>query len=454
MRKTIKRTVVAVLLVIALLTAAMAGITVSAGGADPNRVSFPYIWDVRSSDAVIYPDFETFYQNQINEVLEVFSEYESSNIAVNTILSGPGYNGRIEIGVDFNELAKLDTSVSFFDAINTAATFSAIDDNWNGYSFKDSISYSISDTVSPDLRYGVDFNSDTVLNDIGKMYAQKINGNTEKLFPTPLTPTMYYMVESIKDTFNISVQVGAVKDGVTNYDKIDTADNIIKVFDENDKIVYQGNACDITLPVIKNTSYKINASNSRSDLDVNIHLTVNKVASENNINNSKKTETVTDSISKITVAGTFETGTSLSAVKITSGANFILADTALKNDIEKFMLFDINLLKNGAKIQPDGKVTVSIPVPAGYNGVNCKVYRFESDGTKTDMKAKLEKGFLVFETDHFSLYAVAQMKTSAAGGVKSPPTGDNAAALLVCFGVMVLASGMVVVNRKAKKTVK
>ena len=100
-------------------------------------------------------------------------------------------------------------------------------------------------------------------------------------------------------------------------------------------------------------------------------------------------------------------GVSLSTEKVENiGEKY---ETQLKNlGAEKFTAYNIDLMKAGAKIQPDGKVTVSIAVPDGMDGAKCKVYRAESDGTLTDMKAVIENGKLTFTTDHFSLYIITQ----------------------------------------------
>lgn len=65
--------------------------------------------------------------------------------------------------------------------------------------------------------------------------------------------------------------------------------------------------------------------------------------------------------------------------------------------------YDISLKKDGVTVQPDGFVTVSIPC----SDPNAKVYRVEADNSLTDMKATYKDGYLVFTTDHFSLYIVA-----------------------------------------------
>jgi hypothetical protein len=54
-----------------------------------------------------------------------------------------------------------------------------------------------------------------------------------------------------------------------------------------------------------------------------------------------------------------------------------------------------------------GKVKVKIPIPLGMIGIP-HVFRYEESAeTFTDMVATVENGFLVFQTDHFSYYAVA-----------------------------------------------
>ena len=101
------------------------------------------------------------------------------------------------------------------------------------------------------------------------------------------------------------------------------------------------------------------------------------------------------------------TGVSLSTEKVENiGEKY---EAQLKNlGAEKFTAYNIDLMKGEEKVQPNGKVTVSIAVPDGMDGAKCKVYRAENDGTLTDMKASLNDGKLTFTTDHFSLYIIAQ----------------------------------------------
>ena len=65
--------------------------------------------------------------------------------------------------------------------------------------------------------------------------------------------------------------------------------------------------------------------------------------------------------------------------------------------------YDITLTKGGETVQPEHNVTVKIPCA----DENAKVYRVEADDSLTDMHAAYQDGYLVFTTDHFSIYIVA-----------------------------------------------
>lgn len=94
-----------------------------------------------------------------------------------------------------------------------------------------------------------------------------------------------------------------------------------------------------------------------------------------------------------------------------------LAIGASKNKV-----FDIKLLVNGETVQPNGKVTVKIPVPEGYNPNSCFVYYINTEkGTVENISSRYENGYIIFETDHFSFYAVVD-KSSI---VEMPDSTEN-----------------------------
>jgi len=95
------------------------------------------------------------------------------------------------------------------------------------------------------------------------------------------------------------------------------------------------------------------------------------------------------------------TNATLSVVEITEKIKFDEVNLKLSGErVSKF--FDITLVEDGEAVQPDGTVTVKIPC----DDETAKVYRFEDDGTLTDMEAEFVDGFMVFTTEHFSYYVV------------------------------------------------
>ncbi len=70
-------------------------------------------------------------------------------------------------------------------------------------------------------------------------------------------------------------------------------------------------------------------------------------------------------------------------------------------------IYDIKMFVGGEETQPNGKITVRIPLPADYNPKFSFVYYVNTEkGTVEKMDAKFEDGYMVFETDHFSYYAI------------------------------------------------
>lgn len=76
--------------------------------------------------------------------------------------------------------------------------------------------------------------------------------------------------------------------------------------------------------------------------------------------------------------------------------------------------YNISLIKSGEETQPDGKVTVYIPISEDFKTLayageltgKIRIYRVEENGRLTEMDVKIDDGCFVFTTDHFSLYTI------------------------------------------------
>ncbi len=119
------------------------------------------------------------------------------------------------------------------------------------------------------------------------------------------------------------------------------------------------------------------------------------------------------------------------ATLVVEPSDFVLTDAT-----GKFAAFDISLESGGVKIQPNGKVQVSIPVPSDYDMERLTVYHIAEDGTKTELPCAVTGGAVTFETDHFSLYVVAEKDAAQMAGE------NNGGSLVIWIVVsIVLAAG-------------
>lgn len=161
------------------------------------------------------------------------------------------------------------------------------------------------------------------------------------------------------------------------------------------------------------------------------------------------------------------TGVQLSADKGVLGdgvkLNVVIDNADISTDAHVYIL-DITLVNaQGAAVQPNGYVTVKIPIPEDLVGSDVYyVYYQADDGTLTDMHATLESGYVSFTTNHFSKYLLTSKKlldNSAATTTTSAPAASNSGsnsdknvntgATLLIIPAIAAAAG-VVISKKRK----
>ena len=104
----------------------------------------------------------------------------------------------------------------------------------------------------------------------------------------------------------------------------------------------------------------------------------------------------------------------------------------IKGELEKefqispdniFEIHEIALMKNGKKIGTEMQATVEIEIPAGMLPSSVKIFRRESNGKYTDMKAyPVGNGKMMFVTTHFSEYVIVGKSNVATGITLAAPT--------------------------------
>ena len=103
---------------------------------------------------------------------------------------------------------------------------------------------------------------------------------------------------------------------------------------------------------------------------------------------------------------------SLEAERVTAGEDYSFAASLLGT--KSLAMFDIKLLKDGLETQPNGKIKVKIPLPEGYDPTRTFVYHVNTEtGAVEKMNATYEPPYMVFETDHFSYYAIVEEAPAA-----------------------------------------
>ena len=110
----------------------------------------------------------------------------------------------------------------------------------------------------------------------------------------------------------------------------------------------------------------------------------------------------------------FENGVDLEVSQVFDGKSFQLI-SANYGDV-KSAVFDISTYKDGVKVQPNGKIKVRIPLPQGFGGGNIFVCYVDSEnGEVQKIKATVNGGYVEFEAEHFSEYAVVETVPSVKG---------------------------------------
>lgn len=149
--------------------------------------------------------------------------------------------------------------------------------------------------------------------------------------------------------------------------------------------------------------------------------------------------------------------------EVTTGNTFNTVKTVLKDSTNKMKIFEITLKSNDVEIQPNGKVKISIPIPEGFDTSKLMVYRIEENGTKTEYTVTVNGNYATFETDHFSTYALAEVKqedttvntnTDNKNTNKekdsTPKTGVTTPILVIAFVTMIAGIGIVAVKKNQK----
>ena len=141
--------------------------------------------------------------------------------------------------------------------------------------------------------------------------------------------------------------------------------------------------------------------------------------------------TVTDKNSGISLefpAWAYNGDVTLKVKEVLSGSSFDIAEKISGKTHLK--VFSIETYVYGESVQPNGEVTVKIPVPDGFNVEKCKLYYLNaSSKNPEEIAITIKDGYIVFKTNHFSDWAIVQF--ADLGDVNEDSKINSSDALLV-----------------------
>lgn len=123
-----------------------------------------------------------------------------------------------------------------------------------------------------------------------------------------------------------------------------------------------------------------------------------------------ETVDITDERTGIKVSapsGTFDGDVTLKVEEVLSGSSFDIIGKV--NGKSRMKVFTIETYVDGQSVQPNGDVTVRIPVPDGFNAEKCKLYYLNTSSKNPEEIAfRVEDGYIVFTTNRFGDWAIIQ----------------------------------------------
>ncbi len=155
---------------------------------------------------------------------------------------------------------------------------------------------------------------------------------------------------------------------------------------------------------------------------------------------------VTDEESDVEVSGKLPPDTRLQVAVVKNGESFKKVENGLPENAKNFTVLDISLTdSDNLRIQPDGRVEVSVPLPKTY-GKHLAVYRLEEDGSLKRLESRIAGDRILFTTDHFSIYTIVELAEAAENPNRTPEEDGLSAGwlapIIVCIGLILAAAGI------------
>lgn len=132
--------------------------------------------------------------------------------------------------------------------------------------------------------------------------------------------------------------------------------------------------------------------------------------------------TLSNSGTGVAVSGSLPDGSTLEAELITEGSETYTHAQQSLGATQVLVLYDLSLVIGMEKVQPNGDVTVTLPIPEAYQGLpNLVIAYIDNSGNVTYIDGTVSGGEITFVTNHFSSYALVQRVSVSTESVQLTP---------------------------------
>ena len=149
---------------------------------------------------------------------------------------------------------------------------------------------------------------------------------------------------------------------------------------------------------------------NKDDVDNNAATTVSEQTAKSD---DKKEINELTAESGVSASGTFEGGSALKAELHTADSEkgrAAISAIDKPHDSTKVAVFDITLTKSGEKVQPNGKVKITMPKP--FEADNYVTYHVKGDNTVEELATTVDGNKISFETTSFSYFVITTNKVA------------------------------------------
>ena len=168
---------------------------------------------------------------------------------------------------------------------------------------------------------------------------------------------------------------------------------------------------------------------------------------------SYKTSDIKTNITITSTDNTLPLDTLIQVKELTSGEEYdkiIKILNTTNNDMFDLKLFSNSTNKYITKLN-DGSFEVRIPIKDELKDKDLVVFYVNDNGEKEEYEVKVENGEAVFNTNHFSIYTLAE-RTSTIQEIENPQTGDKIITyILIGFISMIALIGCTLYLKKNHK---